>query len=135
MSTTIDVPGVADNVPPRTVQLHTLANDLERYEWVGHDSHGRKGAQTTVLFDDPASGQRVALVRCEPGAFSAPHRHEGHESFLILEGTFHDDSGVYGKGELLVYQPGSYHGWTCPDGGLFYAVWGGPVTPLAPNAG
>lgn len=116
---------------PRTVNLLQLPDSLDELEWEDHSSHGRQGARIHYLFRDEARGHRVALVHCRPGTHAKPHRHTGHESILVLEGGFQDDFGRYGKGDLAVFPAGSQHGWSSPQGGLMYVVWGGPVTSLA----
>lgn len=112
----------------KLVNLATLSQNLESLAWVEHSSHGRQGARIHYLYRNEQSGQQVALVHCRPGTQAMPHRHLGHESIFVLEGSFQDDAGRYGKGELVVFPEGSHHGWTSPEGGLMYVVWGGPVT-------
>lgn len=112
---------------PKTLNLTELNTLPDNLFWETHGSHGRSGAQILRLFHCAQTSQQVALVRCQPGSHAQTHIHEGHESFLVLEGRFEDESGSYGRGELVVYSPGSQHSWRSPEGALIYAVWGGKV--------
>lgn len=113
---------------PHCVNLVEVADAPNSIPWEAHNRLGRVGADIHALYDDAASGQRVALIRCMPGATAQAHVHHGHETFLILDGAFQDDSGTYVKGDLVVYRPGSRHGWSTPNGALICAIWGGPVS-------
>lgn len=121
----------AQNVVPLRLNVADLASGDAEAPWVRHDTHGRHGAEIALLYESPDAQQRVALVRCEPGAFASAHLHCGHETFHVLSGTFHDDHGEYGAGDIVVYPPGSTHGWTSPTGALILAIWGGPVSDVA----
>lgn len=115
---------------PRTLNVADLKTNRDSLHWEPHGLHGRSGAWIWRLFQCEQTGQQVAVIRCEPGSHANRHIHEGHESFLILDGRFEDESGSYGKGELVVYPPGSQHSWCSPEGALIYVVWGGPVKPV-----
>lgn len=111
---------------PVTLNLHSVLKNIESVEWQAHTSLDRSDARIFDLFQD-ASGQRVSLVHCAPGACAKSHLHKGHETFLILDGSFEDENGTYRTGELICYAPGSQHGWRTPEGALIYAVWGDRV--------
>jgi hypothetical protein len=113
---------------PHCINLIEVAGNPDGIPWEAHNRLGRVGAGIHALYDDASTGQRVALIRCMPGATAQAHVHHGHETFLILDGAYHDDSGTYGKGDLVVYRPGSRHAWSTPDGALICAIWGGPVS-------
>lgn len=112
---------------PQVVRLLTLPDDLDSLEWEEHSSHGRQGARIHLLYQCPEKGQKVALVHCRPGTTAKSHRHEGHESIYVIQGSFQDDFGIYSAGDLVVYPDGSEHGWCSPEGGVMYVVWGAPV--------
>lgn len=116
---------------PHSINLDEIIGNPDLIAWDEHVRFGRVGARIHCLYQDAVSGQRVALVHCRPGAHARLHLHNGHETFLVLDGTFHDESGIYAKGDLVVYRPGTKHAWHAPDGALIYAVWGGTVsTPI-----
>lgn len=114
------------NSAPATLNLHSVIKNINSVAWQQHASLERKDARIFDIFTGE-SGQRVALVHCAPGASAKSHLHNGHETFLILEGTFEDDNGVFQAGDLICYEPGSQHAWRTPEGALIYAVWGGSV--------
>jgi putative transcriptional regulator len=45
----------------------------------------------------------------KPGRKMPTHTHEGTELFLVLEGSFSDDSGTYGPGDLSIADDGVNH--------------------------
>ena len=111
----------------KMVDLNALVAAPEALSWVEHNSHGRQGSRIHVLFRCETSGQQVALVQSVPGAFSHEHEHQGHETILVLKGSFEDQHGLHRQGELVHYAPGTRHSWTSAEGGIMYVVWGGPV--------
>lgn len=115
---------------PTVLNLMLLASNPDTIQWDAHQQLGRSGASIHVLFECNRSSQRIALIRCEPGAHAQSHHHTGHETFLILDGDFADENGEYGKGDLVIYPPGSTHAWQTSKGALIYAIWGGPVSSL-----
>jgi anti-sigma factor ChrR (cupin superfamily) len=59
---------------------------------------------------DRRSGNGCYLMRMEPGAVTIPHRHDGVEDFIILEGELIDDDGaVFGPGDFVSYAAGTHH--------------------------
>lgn len=113
-----------------SLSLSQLVAEPDSLSWTAHDTHGRYGSRIHVLFQCPSSGQQVALVQSKPGAYAAAHQHEGHETILVLEGSFEDQYGVHRKGELVHYPPGSQHSWHSDEGGMMYVVWGGRVKDM-----
>ncbi len=51
----------------------------------------------------------TSIVRYEPGAGYSPHRHDGGEEILVLDGVFSDEHGDYPAGSYLRNPPGSSH--------------------------
>ena len=82
-----------------------LPLDLAAYEWLDL----APGVKLHVLFEDPARGMQACLVWARPGARHGLHRHHGDENVLVLQGTFKDDRGVYGPGEICRSRSGSTH--------------------------
>lgn len=55
------------------------------------------------------SGRITTILRMAPGTELPPHEHLGGEELLILEGSYGDELGVYGKGTYVFYPDGSRH--------------------------
>ncbi|WP_021015732.1 cupin domain-containing protein [Prodigiosinella confusarubida] len=115
-----------NNGLPVTMNLFSVIKDINTIKWDEHSALGRQNARIFDIFHND-SGQRIALVHCAPGASAKSHFHKGHETFLILDGSFEDDNGVYHPGDLICYAPGSQHAWRTPQGALIYATWGDRV--------
>ncbi|WP_192459485.1 cupin domain-containing protein [Musicola keenii] len=115
-----------NNDLPVTMNLFSLIKDIDAVKWETHSTLDRKNARIFDIFHDD-SGQRISLVHCAPGASAKSHLHKGHETFLILDGSFEDEHGVYLPGDLVCYAPGSQHAWRTPQGALIYATWGDRV--------
>ena len=58
----------------------------------------------------------TTLVRYAPGSRFPSHSHELGEEFLVLDGTFSDQSGDYGPGSYVRNPPGSHHAPFSADG-------------------
>lgn len=119
---------------PTIFNLLTVTNEPDSIDWSAHAQLNRNGARIHTLFECAESAQRIALIRCDAGASAATHQHNGHETFLILDGDFEDENGIYHKGDLVIYPPGSTHAWKSSTGALIYATWGGTVTSQPPAA-
>ena len=59
--------------------------------------------------EEAEAGRATSIVRYEPGSHFTSHTHGGGEEYLVLEGTFSDQSGDYGKGYYVRNPPGSSH--------------------------
>ncbi len=67
----------------------------------------------------------IALVRWAPDTQFHPHVHPGGEEIIVLEGTFHDETGSYPTGTWLRNAPYSKHTpYTQEDGALIYVKTG-----------
>ena len=58
----------------------------------------------------------TSIVRYAPGSAFAGHTHGGGEEILVLEGTLHDEHGVYGPGTYIHNPVGSAHAPSSPEG-------------------
>ncbi len=47
------------------------------------------------------NGGKVEMLKIKPGGQVASHNHTGEEITLVLEGSFSDDEGVYGPGDII----------------------------------
>ena len=60
----------------------------------------------------------TSIVRYAPGSSFSPHVHDGGEEFLVLEGTFVDESGSFPTGSYVRNPPTSRHTPSAPDGAV-----------------
>ena len=66
----------------------------------------------------------TSLVRYAPGSRFAPHSHGGGEEFLVLEGVFADERGLYPVGTYVRNPPGSEHTPASASGcTIFVKLW------------
>lgn len=69
--------------------------------------------------------EHAALVKWQPNTVFQPHQHWGGEEILVLEGTFHDEHGVYPKGSWLRSPHLSKHNpFTKEDGATIFVKTG-----------
>jgi anti-sigma factor ChrR (cupin superfamily) len=71
------------------------------------------------LDSDRPLGEGFHVYRMPAGMTTRPHRHNGHEQFLILEGELIDNDGtVYRRGDLVWLRDGTEHCSSTPQGCL-----------------
>lgn len=110
----------------RVVNIH----EAEFEPW---DPEGLTEKGTSILQLNPAKPRGVGfyIYRMEPGARSAPHRHDGAEEFLVLEGELIDNDGtVYRAGDLVWLAPGTEHWSVAPEGALIAVYTESGETPV-----
>lgn len=115
-------------LPYQSINLNKLISDPDSLDWEEHNAMGRRGSRIHVLYRCADTGQQVSLVQSDPGAHASLHHHGGHETILVLRGSFEDDRGLHRAGDLVHYGPGTCHSWKSEEGGIMYVVWGGLVT-------
>lgn len=77
------------------------------------------GDSVLQLDDQFPRGVGFHIYRMPPGMTSRPHRHNGSEQFLILEGELVDNDGtVFKKGDLVWFKDGTEHSSYAPNGCL-----------------
>ena len=77
------------------------------------------GDEVLQLNDAEPLGVGFHVYRMPPGMTTRPHRHNGHEQFLILEGELIENDGtVFCKGDLVWLRDGTEHCSYTPDGCL-----------------
>lgn len=77
------------------------------------------GDSVLQLDDGGPLGTGFHVYRMPPGMITRPHRHNGHEQFLILEGELIENDGtVFRKGDLVWYRDGTEHNSRTPNGCL-----------------
>lgn len=82
------------------VNSHTL-------DWV--DSPAAGVSRRLLERDGGEVARATSIVRYAPGSAFAAHTHGGGEEILVLEGTLHDEHGVYGHGTYIKNPVGSAH--------------------------
>jgi len=71
------------------------------------------------LADDLPLGVGFHVYRMPAGMTTRPHRHNGQEQFLILEGELIENDGtVFRPGDLVWFRDGSEHSSYTPNGCL-----------------
>ncbi|HEX8756569.1 MAG TPA: cupin domain-containing protein [Steroidobacteraceae bacterium] len=84
-----------------------------------------KGVERRMLFrigDEKA--RATSIVRYAPGSHFARHEHSGGEEFLVLEGTFQDETGDFPVGTYVRNPPGSGHAPGSSTGcTIFVKLW------------
>ncbi|HTK90963.1 MAG TPA: cupin domain-containing protein [Verrucomicrobiae bacterium] len=85
-----------------------------------------RGVLWKVLWQDE-EGRKAILMRYEPGAVIARHRHLGDEQIWVLEGSVADDTGVCTAGNYARRPPGCVHSVKSETGALVLAVTSGPT--------
>lgn len=87
-----------------TVRAVSFADEAE---WVASPM---AGVERRMLERDGGEVARAtSIVRYRPGSQFPRHEHELGEEFLVLEGTFADESGAYPAGTYVRNPPGSAH--------------------------
>ncbi|MBL4621332.1 MAG: cupin domain-containing protein [Immundisolibacteraceae bacterium] len=77
-------------------------------DWVASPLAGVTRRQLERVGGENAD-RATTLVRYAPGSHFSPHNHDLGEEFLVLEGTFSDDSGDFPAGMYVRNPPGSRH--------------------------
>ncbi|MDE1169412.1 MAG: cupin domain-containing protein [Pseudomonas sp.] len=76
------------------------------------------------LFTDTAKGMRTLLMKVDPGAWSAPHQHEGElEQLYLLQGAFQDQDGTLNIGDYCCRSPGAVHSGGSEGGALMLVIY------------
>jgi putative transcriptional regulator len=45
---------------------------------------------------------KAEILKIDPGTFIPEHSHKGYEITLVLDGAFHDESGTYSRGDIII---------------------------------
>ena len=88
--------------------------DTHAMNWEASPAAGVERKRLEVLHHEI---ERVTtIVRFAPESYFPAHTHGGGEEYLVLEGTFSDESGDYGPGFYVRNPPGSRHQPFTKDG-------------------
>jgi anti-sigma factor ChrR (cupin superfamily) len=83
----------------------SLPIDLSALAW----EEVAPGVRRRVVRHDPARDMYGAILWAKPGSRYPPHRHQGAESFLVLQGHCRDDVASYRAGSVARKGPGTAH--------------------------
>ena len=99
----VDRPDTGDSRVPRCLrQFVADGYDGLRWKRVSPDIY-------SVELCRDSNGARVELLKIRPGGSASTHTHLGDEYTVILEGSFSDESGVYGRGDFVVKDSSDRH--------------------------
>ncbi len=76
-------------------------------DWRASPSAGVDRMMLDRVGDEVA--RATTIVRFAPNSKFSAHSHDGGEEYLVLEGTFHDESGSYPKGSYVRNPVGTSH--------------------------
>ncbi|MFT3987811.1 cupin domain-containing protein [Aestuariivirga sp.] len=113
-------------------QDRRIANIFEAdYKPFVFDDGLQLGDEVLQLNDDAPLGIGFHVYRMPPGMTTRPHRHNGHEQFLILEGELIENDGtVFRKGDLVWLRDGTEHCSHTPNGCLLAVHIAAPETTV-----
>ena len=83
-------------------------------DWVDSPSSGV--SRRMLERDGGEVARATSIVRYAPGSAFASHAHGGGEEILVLDGTLHDEHGIYGPGTYIKNPVGSSHAPSSPEG-------------------
>ncbi|MCA8960069.1 MAG: cupin domain-containing protein [Planctomycetes bacterium] len=109
------------------MSVESLVVDSDALPWRESPS---PGVAWKKLFFDRESGESAVLLRFEPGASYAAHRHPGGEEYLVLEGALEDGGQSYGPGTYVRHPEGSAHRPRSSTGCLVFVRLSHPIEEL-----
>lgn len=119
-SNDIDIPEKAVNKSiifnDKTYKLPKVLNNME----IGKTSHIGKLSRARLQLDE--NEIHTSLLQIEAGGGVPEHTHKGFELTLLLDGSFHDESGEYVKGDFIMLDGSHQHHPVSTEGCLCYTV-------------
>lgn len=97
---------------------HPVVLRPEDREWVRSPAAGVERQMLDRVGDEVA--RATSIVRYIPGSTFGAHDHALGEEFLVLEGSFADEHGVYPTGTYVRNPPGTAHRPDVPDGCVIF---------------
>ena len=107
-------------VPVPDILCHGLSESCSHLRW----KTLLPGLQTLPLTINKAfENDKIQFLKSGPGVKAPHHRHAGYEITLILDGAFHDETGSYHMGDLIITDEQVPHQPTaCPEKGCVCMV-------------
>ena len=91
-------------------------------DWVASPMPGVERRMLFRIGDEKA--RATSIVRYAPGSHFSRHGHPGGEEFLVLEGTFQDETGDFPAGTYVRNPPGTGHAPGTDSGcTIFVKLW------------
>jgi putative transcriptional regulator len=98
---------------------YTIPKALNSMELGSHTHIGKLTRSRIQLNENEI---HTSLLHIQPGGGVPEHTHKGFELTLLLEGSFHDDSGEYVKGDFIMLDGSHQHHPVSTNGCLCYTV-------------
>jgi putative transcriptional regulator len=101
-------------LPPRLAADPIIPAPLARYLGLGSNEIAWRRLtpglrQFEVLPRDHATGANLRMLRIAPGARMPRHSHQGTELTIVLSGSYHDELGRFGRGDVAETDPDIVH--------------------------
>ena len=88
------------------------------------------GVAWKKLSFDETTGRSAVLLKFEPGAEYATHRHPEGEQYWILDGSLEENDESWGAGTFVQHPPGSVHRPKSKDGCLLLVFLEKPIETI-----
>ena len=96
-----------------------IANMYESTYEPFFNSDGQMDGSVLQLNRENKIGVGFHVYKMAPGTTTIPHRHQGHEEFLLISGDLTDNDGTeYREGDLVLMKHGTEHCSTTQNGCL-----------------
>ena len=102
--TSVDAAAGGDNTEVPKMLKQFFSGDYDSLKWITLTPSFKI---CTLLKD--IDGTQIALSRVKPGGNMPHHRHFGDELTLVLEGSFSDETGLFGKGDYILRNSDDKH--------------------------
>lgn len=100
-------------------KTYTIPSALHSME-LGKQAHIGKLTRARLQLDE--NEIHTSLLHIQPGGGVPEHTHKGFELTVLLEGSFHDESGEYVKGDFIMLDSSHQHHPISTNGCLCYTV-------------
>lgn len=100
----------------KTYSIPSALNNME----LGKHAHIGKLTRSRIQLNE--NEIHTSLLHIQPGGGVPEHTHKGFELTVLLEGSFHDESGEYVKGDFIMLDSSHQHHPISTNGCLCYTV-------------
>lgn len=100
----------------KTYSIPSALNNME----LGKHAHIGKLTRSRIQLNE--NEIHTSLLHIQPGGGVPEHTHKGFELTVLLEGSFHDESGEYVKGDFIMLDSSHQHHPISKNGCLCYTV-------------
>lgn len=100
-------------------KTYTIPSALNNME-LGKHAHIGKLTRSRIQLNE--NEIHTSLLHIQPGGGVPEHTHKGFELTVLLEGSFHDESGEYVKGDFIMLDSSHQHHPISTNGCLCYTV-------------